>query len=58
MQALPTDYQRILRLIQEERLSLREAGERMGRSAGACEKLYGRALSKLAELVHGGGDGE
>ncbi|MHC4973251.1 MAG: RNA polymerase sigma factor [Planctomycetota bacterium] len=58
MQMLPHDYQRILKLVQEERLSLREAGERMGRSAGACEKLYGRALSKLAELVDGDRHGD
>jgi RNA polymerase sigma-70 factor (ECF subfamily) len=58
MQLLPPDYQRILKLIQEERLSLREAGERMGRSAGACEKLYGRAVSRLASLVDGKGDGD
>lgn len=31
--------------------------QRMGRSTAACEKLYGRALSKLADLVHGGADG-
>ncbi|MHC5032922.1 MAG: RNA polymerase sigma factor [Planctomycetota bacterium] len=57
MRELPDDYRLILRLVQEDGLSLREAGQRMGRSTEACEKLYGRALSKLANLVHGGGDG-
>lgn len=57
MRKLPDDYRRILRLVQDDGLSLREAGRRMGRSAEACEKLYGRALSQLSHLVHGDLDG-
>ncbi|MHC4550802.1 MAG: RNA polymerase sigma factor [Planctomycetota bacterium] len=53
MTALPDHYRMILRLVQEEGLTLAEAGRRMGRSAKASEKLYGRALSRLSDLVHG-----
>ncbi|MHC4470045.1 MAG: RNA polymerase sigma factor [Planctomycetota bacterium] len=57
MRALPEDYRRVIRLVQEEGLTLSAAGERMGRSTGAAEKLYGRALARLAILIQGEGDG-
>jgi RNA polymerase sigma-70 factor (ECF subfamily) len=53
---LPDDYRTILRLVFVEQLSLREAGEEMGRSREAAKKLYGRALARLTEL-HGRAQG-
>ena len=48
---LPDHYREVIRLVQRERLTLAEAGERMGRTTAATAKLYGRALAKLAERV-------
>ena len=48
---LPEHYRDVLRLVQREGLTLAEAGERMGRTTAATAKLYGRALSKLADLA-------
>ena len=50
IESLPDDYQTILRLCRNEGLSLREAGERMGRSREAAKKLYGRALARFARV--------
>ncbi|MHC4339433.1 MAG: RNA polymerase sigma factor [Planctomycetota bacterium] len=47
---LPDDYRRILELVYVEQLNLREAGERLGRSADASRKLYGRALARFTEV--------
>lgn len=44
---LPEDYERVLILTRIEGLTLREAGERMGRSREAMKKLYGRAVCRL-----------
>ena len=52
MARLSPDYREILRLRQEEHLTMREAAERMGRSVKAVEKLYGRALARLAQLLN------
>jgi len=49
--ALPAHYREVIRLVQQEGLTLAEAGERMDRSTAATAKLYGRALAKLAEHV-------
>jgi RNA polymerase sigma-70 factor (ECF subfamily) len=46
--SLPEDYAAVLRLVHLEGRTLVEAGERMGRSADAVRKTYGRALSRLA----------
>jgi RNA polymerase sigma-70 factor (ECF subfamily) len=61
LDSLPEDYREVLRLSQEEGLSLGEAAERMGRSREATKKLYGRALMRcrqvfrdLEESGHGG----
>ena len=57
---VPDDYRCILELVYLEQLNLREAGERMGRSADAARKLYGRALTRFTEVarrMRGGGDG-
>ena len=51
MAALPADYGEVLRLRQEEHLSLGEAAKRMGRSKEAARKLYSRALARLAERL-------
>jgi RNA polymerase sigma-70 factor (ECF subfamily) len=51
MRSLPEDYREVLRLSREEHLSLREVGERMGRSHAATRKLYGRALSRLGRAL-------
>jgi len=48
---LPDDARRVIELLQHERLSLDEAADRLGRSKEAVKKLYGRALSRLEELV-------
>jgi RNA polymerase sigma-70 factor (ECF subfamily) len=50
---LPSDYAVVIRLIHQDGLSLVEAGERMGRSADAARKLYGRALACLVYRVGG-----
>ena len=53
---LPSDYAAVIRLIHQEGLTLVEAGQRMGRSADAVRKLYGRAMACLVDRV-GGGEG-
>ena len=50
---LPDDYAAVLRLVYLEGMTLGEAAERMGRSADAVRKTYGRALSRLAERLRG-----
>ena len=60
MESLPPDYREVLRLTREEKLTLREAAERMARSREATKKLYARALAKVTaefERLQGGGDG-
>ena len=52
---LPPDYQIILRLVHDEGLTLADSAQRMGRSADAVRKLYGRALKKLSGGMGGGG---
>ena len=53
---LPSDQATVLRWIHQEGLTLVEAGERMGRSADAVRKLYGRALVRLGGRLGGGPD--
>jgi RNA polymerase sigma-70 factor (ECF subfamily) len=50
------DHGQVLRLVHVEGLTLVAAAERMGRSAGAVEKLYGRALARLSERIRGRAD--
>lgn len=52
---LSDDYRQILRLVHDEGLSVAAAGARMDRSAEAARKLYGRAVSRLAERLYGNG---
>jgi RNA polymerase sigma-70 factor (ECF subfamily) len=49
--ALPDDYREVLVLRQREHLTLKETAARMGRSVGAVNKLYARALKQLAEAL-------
>lgn len=55
MAELSEDYRRILCLVHDEGLSVSDAGARMDRSAEAARKLYGRAVSRLAERLYGNG---
>jgi RNA polymerase sigma-70 factor (ECF subfamily) len=48
---LPEDQREIIRLRNYERLSFAEAGARMGRSADAARKLWGRAIGHLQRLL-------
>jgi RNA polymerase sigma-70 factor (ECF subfamily) len=50
---LPGDHGTILRLVHDEGLTFVAAGERMGRSADAARKLYGRALDGLIDCLAG-----
>ena len=54
--SLPGDYATVVRLVHVEGLSLIDAGARMGRSANAARKLYGRALLAMAERLRGAKD--
>ena len=58
--ALSDDYREVIRLVQEEGLSMREAAVRMGRSYEATRKLYGRAFCRFKEVFDElrGADGE
>ena len=42
----------VIELVQAQGLTLAEAGARMGRSAGAAEKLYGRATAQLSRQIN------
>lgn len=52
LEGLSEDYRTILRLVHDEGLSVADAGARMGRSSEAARKLYGRAVSRLAERLY------
>jgi RNA polymerase sigma-70 factor (ECF subfamily) len=52
---LPAEHAAALRLVHLEGLTLAAAGERMGKSAEAVRKIYGRALARLAERLRGAG---
>jgi RNA polymerase sigma-70 factor (ECF subfamily) len=47
LSALPDDYQQVVRLRNWENLSFQVIGERLGRSADAARKLWGRAILQL-----------
>ena len=53
IESLPEDHAAVLRLVYLDGLTLAQAGERMGRSADAVRKTYGRALTRLAEKMRG-----
>ncbi len=48
---LPQDYQDVIELRNLQRLSFEEVAERMGRSRGAVQMLWMRALRKLEEVL-------
>jgi RNA polymerase sigma-70 factor (ECF subfamily) len=52
---LPEDHRTVIQLVHREGLTLVEAGARMGRSADAARKLYGRAMARLGERLRGAG---
>ena len=54
---LPDDYRHIVQLVRFDGLSLKDAAVLMGRSHAAVRKLYGRALSELADLLNAGEGG-
>jgi RNA polymerase sigma-70 factor (subfamily 1) len=57
--SLPEDYRRIMRLTHVERLSLRDAAGRLGRSREAVKKLYGRAMVAFTRAFkQAGGSGD
>jgi len=49
--SLPGDYATVVRLVHIEGLTLVDAGARMGRSADAVRKLYGRAMASMASSL-------
>jgi RNA polymerase sigma-70 factor (ECF subfamily) len=56
---LSAEHREVLGLIQDEGLTLADAGERIGRTAEATRKLYARALARftrLLEELRGNGD--
>ena len=55
IESRPEDHAAVLRLVYLDGLTLVQAGERMGRSADAIRKTYGRALTRLAEKMRGRG---
>ena len=48
---LPEPQQQVIRLRNYERLTFEEVGRRMGRSAEAVRKLWGRAIESLQQLL-------
>jgi RNA polymerase sigma-70 factor (ECF subfamily) len=48
---LPVDYQEVIELRNLQRLSFEEVAERLGRSRGAVQMLWMRALRKLEEIL-------
>ena len=51
IERLPKDYKTILQLVHRHGFSMAESAEQMDRSAEAARKLYGRAVSLLAEKL-------
>jgi len=49
--SLPDDYATVVRLVHIDGLTLVDAGARMGRSADAARKLYGRAMASMADKL-------
>jgi len=54
MERLSKEHREVIRLVNEQRLPLADAGARMGRSAEAVRKLYARAVLALGEHMRGG----
>jgi RNA polymerase sigma-70 factor (ECF subfamily) len=51
MAVLPEDYRAVVSLVRVEGMTLQDAAGVLGRSYEATKKLYGRALSRLADLL-------
>src|SRR5262245_37506953 len=56
--SLAPDHAAVLRHVHLDGLTLVDTAARMGRSADAIEKLYGRALARLSERVRGRADAD
>lgn len=48
LERMPPDYREVLRMVQQQQYPLDEVARRMNRSVGAVQKLYERALARLA----------
>jgi RNA polymerase sigma-70 factor (subfamily 1) len=57
IEELPERHREVLRLLQDERLTTKEAAERMGLSRDAVRQLYARALARIEEMLGLGGEG-
>jgi RNA polymerase sigma factor (sigma-70 family) len=55
---LSPDQREVMRLVHEERLSLREVAERLGRSYDAVKKMHGRALLRFTNSFNRLGDSD
>ena len=51
LQAMPSDYREVLRLLQDEELDFKQAAARMGRTLAATRRLYSRALARYAATL-------
>jgi RNA polymerase sigma-70 factor (ECF subfamily) len=51
LQSLPDDYRHVIQLVRFDGLTLKDTAVLMGRSHDAVKKLYGRALSRLADVL-------
>lgn len=54
IERLPDDYRQVILLRNVERLPFDDVAERMGRSRGACQMLWARAVEQLRELLKDG----
>jgi len=48
---MPDDYQRIVKLVQQDQVSFEMAARKLGRTLAATRKLYGRAVARFTELL-------
>jgi RNA polymerase sigma-70 factor (ECF subfamily) len=55
IERLPEDYQEVILLRNLQRLPFDEVAERMGRTRGAVQMLWARAIQKLTEEMGGEG---
>ena len=48
---MPDDYQRIVKLVQQDQVSFETAARKLGRTLAATRKLYGRAVARFTQLL-------
>jgi len=56
MASMSGSHREVLRLVHEERLTIEDAAQRMGRTLAATKKLYGRAVMRLATRMRSDGE--